>query len=263
MPYGGGYDDLSPKNNRLNQYNFIRKSKKGAILVEFAFAVPILFSLVLYIYDLSKMKRIQSQISFMSNIMVNVIQNVSQNRINKRITQKDLNYARYLAGLVYFPGLSHYCTETNELPLGICIVFFVYYVKGTAHNKCKVIWRLDGHSTAKSPDNSPPTLFDGDSDWSIVNSSNGELSSSSVYKSLTIEKDEVKILLELHFNALPSYIASNGKPWGNVSLSQRFGLFLISPKSCSKSSSIYSYFNTVTIFTPKPGLFSETAPAKD
>ena len=195
----------------------------------------------------------------MAEIMINVIQNISQNRVDRRITQRDLNYARYIAGQTYFPGLSQYAVNEGY-QMGICPVFFIYCVKGTDHNKCKVIWSMDGHSTTESPDDIKLGSFSGTSSWSLVNSPNGELNSPDVYKSLEIEKGEVKILLEFHINALPSYKFWDGTSLFSIPLPKRFGLFLISPKSCRNSRNIYSYFNSVVIFNPKPGLFSETPP---
>lgn len=139
MPYGEKYSDLSSENNKLNHYNFIKNSKSGAILIEFAFAVPVLFSLIYYAHDLYLLKKTQTQVDFMAEIMANVIQNISQNRTDKQITRRDLSYARAAAGLTYYGGSTHYTVNNSDWrPLGSSLEFYVYLVKGTTHNRCEM-----------------------------------------------------------------------------------------------------------------------------
>ena len=113
MPYGGGYSGLSSKNNRLTQSDFIKKSRKGAILIEFAFAVPVLFSLIYYVYDLAKMKRYNERMDFVGHQMAGMIQNISQNRADKRITKADLRNIISAAYTTIYPGDTQFLTPAG------------------------------------------------------------------------------------------------------------------------------------------------------
>lgn len=250
MPYGGGYNDLSSADSKLNRCKFIKNPKKGAILIEFALAVPVLFSLIYYVHDLYVLKRTKSQVNFMAEIMTNVIQNISQNRTDKRITLRDLNYARATAGLTYYGGTSHYSVNKNNFrPLKSCLEFYMYLAEGTGHNRCKLKWGIAGGWFRDTPDNiGSMGVFNYQSDHSIVRYNSRDTESSSIYQSLQIENGQLKIIVDLCLETVTDTFPTLKK----------FGLYLVSPKKQVGNSS--TYFHSVIIFTPKPGLFSETPP---
>jgi hypothetical protein len=81
-----------------------------------------------------------------------------------------------------------------------------------------------------------------------------------IYKNLKIKKDEIKIIIECYSyfcnSANSAYTFGDGRPCKNVSPRDAFNFFILSPKPTQ-----WAYFNSIIIFTPKPGLFNETPPA--
>ena len=194
--------------------------------------------------------------------MVNVIQNISRNRSDKKITIKDLNYARAAAGLTYYGGNTHYAVkfiDNNNIwrVQGSFLEFYLYYVKGTGHNTAKVIWAFDGNRFYENPDHFSMSRFNSQSGNSIVKYRTSDVDSHEIYESLEIEKDQVKMLLDIGIMTI--HQMADGTPVQNIPLSRRFGLWIVSPKNRA-SSGTNIYFNTVIIFTPKPDLFDETPP---
>mgnify|MGYP006894183552 CR=1 FL=1 len=130
MPYGGGYSGLSSKNNRLNQYKFIKNPKNGAILIEFAFAVPVLFSLIYYISDLATIKRWHSKLDFSLHCAANMFQNT------QNITTTDFANITYASVIGMFGDPEHNIWPYIDPP----IVISALCITGTTENKCKVNW---------------------------------------------------------------------------------------------------------------------------
>jgi hypothetical protein len=76
--------------------------------------------------------------------------------------------------------------------------------------------------------------------------------SQTIYKGFNIGENEIKIIM-LSRLCMNNVSPVDGK---NLHLSQRLGLWIVSiAKELSGT-----YLHTIVIFTPKPGLFSETPP---
>lgn len=103
------------------------------------------------------------------------------------------------------------------------------------------------------------TVFNFQSDHSEVHYSSSDTDSSSIYKSPQIEKDQLKVIIDLCIWMAPNFKMADGTSIGTLPIRRRFGLYVASPPRHSKGRSD-TYFHSVVIFTLKPGLFSETAP---
>ena len=79
---------------------------------------------------------------------------------------------------------------------------------------------------------------------------------SEICSQLKINQEEVKIIIETLIRHDDSYTDYNGKKFSHK---EALGFYLISPKYLAQSS-YYTFFHSVAIFTPQPGLFSENAP---
>lgn len=249
MPYGGGYSYLSSKNNKLNRYNFIKNSKKGAILIEFAFAVPVLFSLIYYISDLATYKSHIQKMEFCTHCMVNILQNISQQRSNKAITKQDFIYATYAAFNCWFGGdLRQYGARPNQQNYYYFPHPILFCVKGLANGKAKILWLIhpDWYKTPNSY-NSPWIRNSADDDTHTAFSTikmklQTEVNAADITPRFSIKEGEIKMILE-GFMFGPSEQA-------------RLGFSILKPRAVNE----YAFYNKVVIFTPKPGLFSETPP---
>jgi hypothetical protein len=88
--------------------------------------------------------------------------------------------------------------------------------------------------------------------------------SSTIYKDLKINKDEIKILVECYslYIAEDNFRFSDGRKCSSVSPREAFGFLVLRPTASAAGYSARQkpYFTSIVIFTPKPGLFNETAP---
>ena len=262
MPYGGGYSDLSSKNNKLNRYDFIKKSKRGAILIEFAFAVPVLFSLIYYIHDLHRIKQIHNTLDFCAACAANMLQNISQGRNNKKITRYDCKYVACAAFHPYYGGtLKQYQQDDSFLPAGM---MNIYYIEGKENNKAVIRWAVVAHRVMNPMDQndySNEVLTTNQSVYNYFNEKQfvigAEYEQKYIHEDLQINVSETKIMLEIFF--MGHHCRGGG---GQKRLSPRFwGTILYSPPAdILDGGNRNSFFHKYLIFTPKPGIFDPNNP---
>jgi hypothetical protein len=76
-----------------------------------------------------------------------------------------------------------------------------------------------------------------------------------IYPGLTVKNEEIKIIADAYI-----YIDTGfKKPDGNFVDPRVRGFFIVNPEYTGTEIK-RGYFHTIVIFTPKPGLFSETVP---
>ena len=239
------------------------KRSKGAILIEFAFAAPIMIMLLYYIHDLVRLKRWQSQMQFVAHQMASMLQNVSQNRTSKTITRTDIKYIYVSSYLTIFPGTTQFVYREFVPTLGYTPMIWIYYVKGNADSTASVVWALRFHS-ADFP--KEPNRIDCDSKngQRAVVKNLKNVAPSKIYPSLKIQPGEVKIILEcqIHYSQWSGYSFPDGRNCSQVSPREAFGFYVypIAPTNIPGASNDSIYFPSVVIFSPRSGLFSETAP---
>ncbi len=241
----------------------IKNKTKGAILIEFAIGLPILFILILYIHDLTHYKKIKDKTEFIAYEMANLFQNVSQNRINKAITFNDCRYVTAAAYLTFYRGTAMYFPHKESgghFPHPI-----IYYVKGLDNGNASCIWRTQMHPSTNT---TPSTMLGGPDYVDYLISAvryKTNVPPAQIYPGLKIKPGEIKIIIDSFI-----FYHTTHSAYGAKGLSPRevFGFKIITPKfrnrttggisgGCNQNS---GFFNSVVIFTPKAGLFSETPP---
>jgi hypothetical protein len=81
------------------------------------------------------------------------------------------------------------------------------------------------------------------------------VAASIIHPNLKIKDGEIKVIIECAIFKYTGFDYIDGRLSKNVSPREAFGFWMLSPKP------IYvCYFNTVVIFTPKPGLFDDNGP---
>jgi hypothetical protein len=229
------------------------------ILVEFAFAMPVLIALLYYMHDLPRLKQINSRMSFCAYCMASMLQEVSQNRENKKITAADLRNVAASAFLTIYPGKTMYPTSSVKYIYGHFLDCFVHCVKGI-DGKASVLWNrrmFSGYSSG--PSNISLDKFTTATHWSSMVKYQQNVAPSSIYKDLTIKDGEIKIIVEcLCYTDPTNYGFTDGR-LPSTSTKEKFGFWVFNPKGTSGSYG--GYFNQAVIFTPKPGLFDETPPS--
>ncbi|MDR1235733.1 MAG: hypothetical protein LBJ96_01880 [Holosporaceae bacterium] len=216
----------------------LRRSCIGAIFIEFAFAIPVLIAIIYYLHDVPKYKRMQAKMNFCAHCAVNMIQN---NRT--KITKSDLAKIFSAAFLTVFPGKGQFGITDKCSPLA-----YVFYVRGEDNGRAGVIWMWDSGGQGSSPfSNSSVKVSAG----SFANSNRPVRyktgAPKEIYENLSIRPGEVKMIV------LISRVSSSA-----AVAKKMLEFYVINP---SPYGMIYLfYFATVLVFTPNPGLFSETAP---
>ena len=245
----------------------LRATNCGAILIEFAICMPVLIILLFYIHDLVKIKRYYSQTEFVAQQMANIFQNISQKRegAKRKINKNDIRHAASLAHLTIYPGKTMYADgkrggfshELSHMPF-----FFIYYVEGLSGGRASVIWSYVSY--CYNAVNPAGWLVDLDnSNYGVVRKKT-DVSPTDIYPTLKINEGEVKIIIECPLfcrertMSLDAYVASDSQ---DTRAKKAFNCRLVTPKATYKTSQYGFYFNSVVIFTPKPGLFDRTPPA--
>ncbi|MDR2781189.1 MAG: hypothetical protein LBB21_01870 [Holosporaceae bacterium] len=208
-------------------------------------------------HDLFKLYRIRKRVEFCGYEMVNMLQSVSNGR---PITKDQYIRTVYSAFLSYFGGgtLQYsndgYADRRNYYCFPHPVLFFI---KGLGGGKAKILWII--HPMWYKPPNNydKPTIRYEVSDithktcFSLVQTNlNTSVDVASIWPTLHIADGEVKMILEVELFVSVSVVYH-----ANFVKKLCFLTFQLKP-ICP-----YSYFNTIIVFTPKPGLFSENAPS--
>ncbi len=257
---------------KTSELSDIKAPCRGSILIEFAVCMPVLIILLFYINDLVRIKRYYSQTEFVAQQFVNIIQNISQKRgasdpTKLKISINDIKNAASLAFLSLYPGKTMYRigTSGSRHELSHAPRLNIFYVKGLPGGKASCLWfrRFLGETTPIW------SLFTGApsaAESSVKNLSN--VSPSEIYPTLKIGENEEKIIVEVNlFNALHvmnenEYVESDKQ---EVLARKAFKCRLVAPKALEKNANGINgwYFDSVIIFTPKPGLFDPDNPPAD
>ncbi len=121
------------------------------------------------------------------------------------------------------------------------------YVTSETDNKASVKW-LKNYTNY---DGTTPSTY-GDltiSPYSSIKSGT-DVTPSNIYPTLKINKGESKILVDINLYSEPS----------SHDHKKVFGLYLVKPRTTFAGARL---FDSVVIFTPKPGLFSEDPPTEN
>jgi hypothetical protein len=216
-----------------------------------------------YMHDLPKYARMKAKMEFAAHCAINMIQNT-----NRTVTREDIKRITYAWHLTIYPNVSKKMAEMGSRK---CVTETdLFFVVGTENNNCKVMWG------ARSASGDPYRRgYSNPSDYFFVSTSGigsaltganssifcnvtghpgrikTEIAPTTLYKGFSIKAGEKKVIIEIRY-----FI------WNDSDLSPReeFGFWVLTPKYTCIVSSGRSFFTTVVIFTPKPGLFSETPP---
>jgi hypothetical protein len=229
----------------------LRKPQVGAIVVEFAVAIPVVLAILYYLHDVPKAKRMQSQVNFCAHCMVNILQNT-----NHRVNHNDIRYAMAASYLTIYPGETMYSkVEGNQVSLhGNCPCSDLFYVK-RINGQNKILWKR----TFDSIDNTAPKVIAVEArsaPASIVGLKLNEIS---------MKEGEVKMILHCYryFYANGSRCLWDGRSLFDVTSRESFEFLVFNPEQSDRDSNDKKggFFLNLVIFTPKPGLFDENPPA--
>jgi hypothetical protein len=226
----------------------LKRAKIGAILVEFALAVPILIAIIYYLHDIPKYKQMNVNLGSCAHEMAGILQNISQNRSDKRITVDDIKHAAAVAYLSVYPGMTGYVLNTSGKRHAVANAPHGYMLalKGLPNGNIQKLWNvvfhLVGEGTACT---SPATLR--------IRNDNINNYKDSMFSGVSLKAGEIKIVMicQKYYESATGYGLLDNRSWKQVSVREAFGFLLLTPKKTQSD---------LLVFTPKPGLFGETAP---
>jgi hypothetical protein len=234
----------------------LRRAQIGAIFVEFAIAIPVLIAIIYYLHDVPKYKRVQAKMEFVAHNMIGMLQNISRNGTPEKITLTNIRNIVTGAYLAFYPGMTMYATGSQCLPLGHFPLGYIYYVIGEDNNTASVIWGVHFHMDNLRAYKVECVGMSASHGYSYVQYLRKQVPSK-IHPKLVIKPGEVKIIVECvccYHHTVFSF--SDGRLCSNVPAKEAFGFYILSPKAKSTD----GFFNSIVIFTPKPGLFDGTVP---
>jgi len=214
--------------------NRIRKTT-GAILIEFAFALPVFLVLLYYIHDLPRLRLMQRKMQFVAYEMSAIIQNIAkQKSVNEEvITKKDFADAMKLAYLSIYTGntINGTIEPSSKFPYGHYPLTAAIYVRGTGDNKAEGKWKLrsfggNGINAYRTNSNLGGAIS--------LNYQTETTNALTFYPKLSISQGENKIILQcvLYYDHAGKFkeTFSDGTLCKNVSVRDAFGFLLFKPE---------------------------------
>lgn len=197
--------------------------------------------------------------------MAQYIQTVSQNRGSQRITIMDLINGGKVAYLTIFPSNTLIPVKGFFYPFGYHVFYTVYYVKGVDNGKASVIWAVsfagDGGTSSGRKNGMwyrKSTVKYEEIDR-MVTKFLKNVEPSQIHPKLAIKQNEVKIIVECCLLYCTTRNFADGTSCSKKSFKEAFGLLFIFPKY-HQDREFYGFLNSITIFTPRIDLFSDTPP---
>ncbi|MDR0555873.1 MAG: hypothetical protein LBG20_02600 [Holosporaceae bacterium] len=187
---------------------------------------------------------------FCAHCAVNMFQNNG-----RRITRRDFTDISCAAFLPFWGGgTGQYGAQNNSASyiLGFFGQMSLCCVVGTAANRAKIKWIMANNWGAPPPSRGIHLTVAGTTSnhISIINrrcSVNVEYDTNFIYPGLQIAAGEIKMIVEICLHNCHNTAAGHAK---------KLGFLVLTPKATTTN----GYFGTAVAFTPKPGLFNETAP---
>ncbi|MDR0678273.1 MAG: hypothetical protein LBF44_01905 [Holosporaceae bacterium] len=206
----------------------------------------------------------KARMEFAAHCAVNMIQNQG-----KKITRQDLGRIFSAASLVVYPGMTQYLLRSNRYTYGHFPIAYLFYVKGLGEEKATVMWMWDSGSQGTVPFSGSCRRSEAASDANFsttrflvrykINAKQED-----IYKDLKISKDEVKMIVYFSHRTHNGFCFFDNSAVNIYDGKKLFGFWILPPKPIeaypSTGAGWLNYFSIALIFTPKPGLFSETSP---
>lgn len=252
----------------------------GAVLLEFAFSIPVLILLLMGLHDVFVISHMQDKSRLVAHEMASMLQNISQNREDKKITQDDIKRITCAAYLSIYPGTTMYSTTSGKRQHKYAHYPqpYIACVKSSSTNdvstegskkvdstqsstKASTIWHIGASPDVNTADPTKCTMMTLNTDIGrLAVNFDTNVDPSAIYQGLKMKPNEVKILVDsnlfLEINNRVTQYSDGRKP----TLKGSCGLRLLKPPHLQRGYCIHM-FHSVAIFSPKKGLFDEQKPS--
>ena len=121
---------LQKFSQKTSESNKFRSTYHGGILIEFAFSIPILISLLFFVNDHFRFYELKNKIKTSAYLAASMLQQLKNTKANKQLTKQDL------AKITYASCLNLFHTNSMFYPWSLGILYRVnfYHVKREAQN---------------------------------------------------------------------------------------------------------------------------------
>lgn len=231
----------------------LRKNNCGGILIEFTVCIPLMIILALYINDVNRLKRIEARMRFASHEIASILQNVTSTRENKNITQNDIINATYAASLSVFlenPLLNVVPGRCRYAVLPECDVHYIHCNADEGDNYGKVTDKWNKRLWFSTGNPHPRMTLAEPQAANLVVSTAEE--ANELCPGLSIKPGENKIIVEHCISYSPGLKYLDGT---YASLRKMCGTYFVDPPGLKNNTGGGHYFISISIFTPKPGVF--------
>jgi hypothetical protein len=218
------------------------KKYKGAVLIEFAFAIPLLVIILYFALDVPTAHRLSSKMYKTSELFAQVLINITKNQYPKTLTRNNLQDASRIVGLV-FTGVEKSMLQSFTLST------YVIAIKGASDGNFDVMWGVRVDNVLNS-DNLPQlTVSSTLDDYSRFIIDQNSMTHSGNIRNLIIQKDEVKLLIETvaNYNTAGNARGFNG------------GLYLMTIPGRLKDGNIRMFGDKTAIITISPEIIPQNA----
>ncbi|MDR1982461.1 MAG: hypothetical protein LBQ08_01520 [Holosporaceae bacterium] len=168
----------------LKKFKLLLKKSRGAILIEFAFAIPVLVLVLYFGTDVPLAYRISLKLQKTSELYAQMLINMLHKHGSKVLSEDYLNGISKSVGLT-LPGIA----RSKKLPFNLST--YIACIVGKGDDKFKVLWCINVNNNLE--ENSVTCLSD-KYDYSTVNVNSASYTGS--IKKLKIQNGEKKLLIE-------------------------------------------------------------------
>jgi Flp pilus assembly protein TadG len=220
------------------------KKHKGAVLIEFAFAIPLLIIILYFGLDVPMAHRLSSKLYKVSELYAQMLINVTRNQYPHTLTQNNLKHISRIVGLV-FTGVEN--TALQPFTLSNYIIA-IRGTGGSSNKEFSVLWCIRVDNKLNDTGSAKVTVSRDDYTHSMIGDRGMKTYSGSI-KNLIIQQNEIKILIE----TVANYNISNGARGFN----SRLYLMTI-PGRVVGGTRVFG--DKTAIVTPLEGVITTTAP---
>jgi hypothetical protein len=168
------------------------KKNDGAVLIEFAFAIPLLVIILYFALDVPTVYRLSSKLYKTSELFAQILTNVTKNQYPQTLTLANLKDISKIVGLV-FTGVKGSVLQPFILST------YVIAIKGTgggSNKEFNVLWGVRIDDDLRRTDS--PEIKINNYEHATINASSKTHGGN--MENLSIQKNEIKLLVEIVAN---------------------------------------------------------------
>jgi hypothetical protein len=217
----------------------IKNRKKGAILIEFAFAIPTLIVIMYFLLDVPTSYRLVSKLQKISELYAGMLLNINKQNRSRSITVNDLKSISKGIGMI-FTGI----IGNSAYPYYLST--YITCIKGTGSgNIFEKKWNI--HIKNNLMDGTITNSID--HSYSTFDSNSDTFPTSGNIKNFKIQKDEIKLVVE------------NVIWYGSTEPSRGFNskFYILTVPALIKNGA-KTFGDKHAIISPPDGLITDTAP---